>query len=221
MLGRTIGAVRYRAPLPSPFLIFSNPLSLSFPFDSLSLLWVYHCPLWVFLPPLVGFSSPFVAFYQSPWWLAAPWWQGVLDVATFVPLAYGLEASSNLSTSLKRFRSESLLLYPPCLRLDLFKHLIIVCPYAWFAWSLLPCLYRFKQKIIRSIEDWFSIVPACHMLIWTSLAIDALTALLVVCKSHVLGSLVVLFVIAFVVFWFFMCFCNRFLPGSIVLPSVF
>jgi hypothetical protein len=55
MLGRTIGAVRYRAPLPSPFLIFSNPLSLSFPFASLSLLWVYHCPFVGFFAAPCGF----------------------------------------------------------------------------------------------------------------------------------------------------------------------
>uniref|UniRef100_A0A2N9FEI1 Uncharacterized protein n=1 Tax=Fagus sylvatica TaxID=28930 RepID=A0A2N9FEI1_FAGSY len=61
---------------------------------------------------------------------------------------------------LERFRSESLLHYPPCLRLDLFKHLIVVCPYAWIAWPLLPWLYRFEQQIIRSVEDWFSVVPA-------------------------------------------------------------
>ncbi len=75
-------------PSPFPFLLLLSPF-----YGFITAL------LWVFLPPLVGFSSPFVAFYQSPWWLAAPWWQGVLDVATFVPLAYGLEASSNLSTS--------------------------------------------------------------------------------------------------------------------------
>ena len=65
----------------------------------------------------------------------------------------------------------------------------------WIAWPFLPWLYRFEQQIIRSVEDWFSVVPACHLLIWTSLTIDALTALLVVCKSHVLGPFIVLFVV--------------------------
>ena len=235
LLGRTIGAMRYRAPHPSPFLIFSDPLSLSFPFASPSLLWVYLCPSWVFLPPLVGFSSPFVAFNQSPWWL--------LDGRGFL-MWLGLSLWHMIwrllptrALPLERFRSESLLLYPPCLRLDLFKHLIVVCPYAWFAWSLLPCLYRFKQKIIRSVEDWFSVVPTCLMLIWTSLAIDALTALLVVCKSHVLGPFVcllvvcksfvmslfpvVFFVVALIVYCVIMCFCSGFLPRSVVPSSIF
>ena len=80
-------------------------------------------------------------------------------------------------------------------------------------------------------------MPACHLLIWTSLVIDALTTLLIVCKSHVLGPFVFLFVVcksfimsffavvffvlALVVSWVFTCFCNGFLPRFVVPFSVF
>ena len=80
-------------------------------------------------------------------------------------------------------------------RLDIFKHVIVVCPYAWITWPLMPWLNRFKQQIIRSVEDWFSVVLAYHLLIQTYLATNALTSLLVVCKSHVLGPFVILFVV--------------------------
>ena len=200
------------SPIPSPFLF----LLLLPPFYGfISALCGFFCrPLWVSLRPLWRLTSPLGGL-----WLLDG--RGFLMWLGLSPWHMIWRLLPTRALPLERFRSESLLLYPPCLRLDPFKHLIIVCPFAWFAWSLLPCIYRFKQQIIRSVEDWFSVVPACHMLIWTSLAIDALTALLVACKSHVLGSFVVLFVVAFVVFWFFMCFCNGFLPGSVVIPSVF
>jgi hypothetical protein len=155
---------------PPPFLIFSNPLSLSSHFSSPSHLWVYHCPLWVFCRPLWVSLHPL-------WWFAGPLGGlRLLDDSGFLMwlglslwhMVWGLLPTRTLPH--ERFRSESLLLYPPCLRLDLFKHLIVVCSYAQIAWPLMPWLNHFKHQIIRSVEDWFSVfvVPTCHLLIWTS-----------------------------------------------------
>ena len=200
------------SPIPSPFLF----LLLLPPFYGfITALHGFFCRLlWVTLQLLWRLTSPFCGLRLLDgrgflMWLGLSLWHMIWRLLPTRALP------------LERFRSESLILYPPCLRLDLFKHLIVVCPYAWIAWPLLPWLYRFEQQIIRSVEDWFSVVPACHLLIWTSLAIDALTTFLVVCKSHVLGPFVAFFVVAFVVYWVFMCFCNGFLPRFVVLSSVF
>ena len=87
------------------------------------------------------------------------------------------------------------MLFPSCLRLDLFKHLIVVCPCARISWPLMPWFKRLEHPIIHLVEDCFSFgLPACHLLIWTSLAADTLTVLLDVCKSLGLGPFVILFV---------------------------
>uniref|UniRef100_A0A2N9GV24 Uncharacterized protein n=1 Tax=Fagus sylvatica TaxID=28930 RepID=A0A2N9GV24_FAGSY len=45
--------------------------------------------------------------------------------------------------------SESFMISPPCLRSDLFKHLIVVCPFARIACALMPWLRRFEHPTIR------------------------------------------------------------------------
>jgi hypothetical protein len=116
-------------------------------------------------------------------------------VAGFVPLANGVGVSSNSSSSLERFRSESFMISPPCLRSDLFKHLIVVCPCARIACALMPWFKRFEHPTIRSVEDCFFGLPACHLLIWTTLAANALIVLLDVCKFLDLDLYVILYVV--------------------------
>ena len=166
------------SPIPSPFLF----LLLLPPFYGfITALHGFFCRLlWVTLQLLWRLTSPFCGLRLLDgrgflMWLGLSLWHMVWRLL------------STRALLIERFKYEFLLLYSPCLRLDLFKLLIVVCPYAWIAWPLLLCLYWFEQQIIRLVEDWFSVVPACHLLIWTSLAIDALTTLLIVLQISCIG----------------------------------
>ena len=197
---------------PPPFLFYPDLLFPCFPFVSPSLLWVFHrplcapfLPLWVLLYPMWGFGGSLgglrlfednrflmrlvLSLWQMVWVLHPTWAQ-----------------------PLERFRSKSLMLFPPCLRLDLFKHLIVVCLCARIAWPLMPWFKQLKHPIIRSVEDCFFGLPACHLLIRTTLVANVLIVLLDVCKSLVLDpfmfmyvGFLVFFVALVVVLWAFLC----------------
>ena len=113
---------------------------------------------------------------------------------------------------LERLKSESLIISPPCLRSDPFKHLIVVCPYARIACALRPWFQRFEHPTIRLVEDCFYGLLACHLLIWTTLAADALIVFLDVYKSFDLDLYVIfvclslLSLLPWVYFWTFCCF---------------
>uniref|UniRef100_A0A2N9ILJ8 Uncharacterized protein n=1 Tax=Fagus sylvatica TaxID=28930 RepID=A0A2N9ILJ8_FAGSY len=94
-------------------------------------------PFMGYFPPIVASSPPYVEFVGS---------LGVLRL-------------------FEDRGSESLMISPPCLRSDLFKHLIIVCPCAQITCALIPWFKRFEHPTIRSVEDCFFDLPACHLLI--------------------------------------------------------
>jgi hypothetical protein len=131
--GHTISTVRYYAP-PSPPLSFPllprSPLSLlsfcfSLPFR------VFHCPLWapfrhIRLRPMWGFTGSLggLRLFENNellMCLVSSLWQMVWKL------------HPTLALPLERFRSESLMLFPACLRLNLFEHLIVVCSCARIA----------------------------------------------------------------------------------------
>uniref|UniRef100_A0A2N9FVT8 Uncharacterized protein n=1 Tax=Fagus sylvatica TaxID=28930 RepID=A0A2N9FVT8_FAGSY len=132
-------------------------------------------PFMGFFPPLMGSSPPFVEFagsldelrlfYDSGFlmWLVSSLWQ----------MVWGFHPTRALP--LERFRSESLMFFPPYLKLDLFKHLIVVCPCARITCALIPWYKRLKHPITRSVEDYFFGLSACYLLIWTTLVANALT----------------------------------------------
>jgi hypothetical protein len=127
-------------------------------------------------------------------WLVSSLWQMVwrLHPARALPL--------------ERFRSESLMLFPPCLRLDLFKHLIVICPCARIVWPLMPWFKRLEHPIIHSVEDCFISLLVCHLLIRTTLVADVLNVLL---DLHVpcFGSFCVYVYLFSCVFCFPCCCC--------------
>jgi hypothetical protein len=87
------------------------------------------------------------------------------------------------------------MIFPPCLRSNLFKHLIVVYPCARIACALMPWFKQFEHPTIRSVEDCLFGLPACHLLIWTKLAANALIVLLDVCKFFDLDLYVILYVV--------------------------
>ena len=112
------------SPIPSPFLF----LLLLPPFYRfITALCGFFCrPLWVSLRPLWHLTSPLGGLRLLDgkgflMWLGLSLWHMIWSLLPTRALP------------LERFKSESLLLYPPCLRLDLFKYLIVVCPYTWIA----------------------------------------------------------------------------------------
>jgi hypothetical protein len=145
-------------------------------------------------PPIVASSPPYVEFTGSHgdlrffedrgflMWLVSSFWQ----------MVWGFHPTRALP--LERLRSESFIISPPCLRSDHFKHLIVVCPCARIACALRPWFQRFEHPTIRSVEDCFYGLPACHLLIWTTLAADAFIVFLDVCKSFDLDPYVILYV---------------------------
>ena len=101
---------------------------------------------------------------------------------------------------LERFRPESLMFSPPCLRLDLFKHLIVMCPCSRITCPLMSWYKRLEHPIIRFVEG----LPACHLLIWTTLVANILTVQQNVCKS--------LWIIMLFYMYFFFFFCSFYCP---------
>jgi hypothetical protein len=115
-------------------------------------------------------------------WLVSSFWQ----------MVWGFHPTRALP--LERLRSESFIISPPCLRSDPFKHLIVVCPFARIACALRPWFQRFEHPTICSVKDYFYGLPACYLLIWTTLVADALIVFLDVCKSFDLDLSVILYV---------------------------
>jgi hypothetical protein len=161
-------------------------------------------------PTLVGSSPPYVEFAGSHsdlrlfeasgflMWLVSSLWQMVWR---FHPTRV---------LPLERFKSESLMFFPHCLRLDLLKHLIIVCPCARITCALIPWFKQLKHPIICSVEDCFFGFPACHLLIWTTLVANVHIVQLDVCKSFTLDHYVtfsVVFLVVFVALVVFWAFC--------------
>uniref|UniRef100_A0A2N9IXG6 Uncharacterized protein n=1 Tax=Fagus sylvatica TaxID=28930 RepID=A0A2N9IXG6_FAGSY len=114
-------------------------------------------------PPFVAFSPPYVELAGSLGDLRLFEDCGFLmwPVSSRWQVVWGFHPTRALS--LERFRSESFMISPPCLRSDLLKHLIVVCPCARIACALMPWFKRFEHPTIRSVEDCFFGLPAWVM----------------------------------------------------------
>jgi hypothetical protein len=113
-------------------------------------------------PPIVASSPPYVEFAGSLGDLRLFEDCGFLmwPVSSLWQVVWGFHPTRALP--LERFRSESFMISLPCLRSDLFKHLIVVCPFARIACALMPWFRRFEHPTICSVEDCFFGLPACH-----------------------------------------------------------
>ena len=90
-------------------------------------------------------------------------WLLMWPILSFWQVVWGFHLTWALP--LERFKSESFMISPPCLGSNLFKHLIVVCPCTRIACALMPWFKQFEHPNIRSVEDCFFGLPACHLLI--------------------------------------------------------
>ena len=155
----------------------------------------------------MGFSLPFMGSFRPLWLFPLPMWsfaRSLGDLRLFEDFGFLMWPVSSRwqvvwgfhptrALPLERFRSESFMVSPPCLRSDLLKHLIVVCPCTRIACALRPWFKRFEHQTIRSVEDCSFALPTCHLLIWTTLAANVSIVFLDGCKFLVLDLYVILY----------------------------